>query len=294
MATATIIILLTSLFAGTASADLKVVTTLPWIGSIVRDLGKDRVNVTVLVKPSQDPHMIEARPSMILAARKADIIMYNGLDLEIGYLPVIIESSKNRKIQPGMPGNFDCSRYIAVIEKPAAVDRGLGDIHPLGNPHYHLSPRNVRSVAEGIARALSGLDPENEAFYKANAVSFRTRLDEKRREWNRKTLAGRKFISYHRFFEYLAHEYGFKIVGYVEDKPGIPPSASHMESLIDTSKRTKLNGMLTTVYSERAAADFLSKKTGIKVIVIPHDVGSIHEALDWFRLMDLVFDALSV
>ena len=113
----------------------------------MNDLGKDRIKLTVLVKPSQDPHQIEAKPSMILAARKADVIMYNGLDLEIGYLPLLIESSKNPKIQPGKPGNFDCSRFVSVIEKPTAVDRSLGDVHPLGNPHYHLSPRNIRNIA---------------------------------------------------------------------------------------------------------------------------------------------------
>ena len=137
-------------------AKLNVVATLPWIGSIASDLGKDRINVTALVKPNQDPHQIEAKPSMILAARKADILIYNGLDLEIGYLPLLIESSKNPKIQPGKPGNFDCSRFVSVIEKPTAVDRSLGDVHPLGNPHYHLSPGNMRAIVDGMARSALG------------------------------------------------------------------------------------------------------------------------------------------
>jgi zinc/manganese transport system substrate-binding protein len=151
----------------------------------------------------------------------------------------------------------------------------------------------MRNIAEGIARALMDLDPDNGAFYKANAASFRARLDEKRKQWSRKALAGRKFISYHKFFEYLAYEYGFELVGYIEDKPGIPPSASHIEGLIDTARRTKLDGILTTTYFERTAPDFLSKKTGIKVIVLPHEVGSTPETKDWFSLMDLVLNALS-
>jgi zinc/manganese transport system substrate-binding protein len=286
------IFLLICFFAGPSFAALNVVTTLSWIGSIVNDLGKDRIKLTVLVKPSQDPHQIEAKPSMILAARKADVIMYNGLDLEIGYLPLLIESSKNPKIQPGKPGNFDCSRFVSVIEKPTAVDRSLGDVHPLGNPHYHLSPRNIRNIAEGVARALSELDPDNAAFYQANAASFRTRLDEKQKVWSQKPLRGKKFISYHKFFEYLANEYGFELVGYIEAKPGIPPSANHMESLIDLARRTRIDGIFTTTYFARTAPDFLSEKTGVKVIVVPHEVGATPAAKDWFSLMDQVFAAL--
>ena len=123
-----------------AFAGLNVVATLPWIGSLAKEIGKDKVNLTVLVKPNQDAHMIEAKPSMILAARKADIIMYDGLDLEIGYLPLIIESSKNSKLMPGQTGNFDCSQFVTVVKKPTTVDRSMGDVHPLGDPHYHFSP----------------------------------------------------------------------------------------------------------------------------------------------------------
>jgi zinc/manganese transport system substrate-binding protein len=286
-------LLVMSFFATPCFAKLNVVATLPWIGSIVEDLGKDRVKVTVLVKPGQDPHQIEAKPSMILAARKADVIMYNGLDLEIGYLPILIESSRNPKIQPGKPGNFDCSRFVSVIEKSTAVDRSLGDVHPLGNPHYHLSPGNMGNIAEGIARALSDLDPDNTAFYRSNAASFRARLEERRKVWGRMSLRGKKFISYHKFFEYLADEYGFQLLGYIEAKPGIPPSASHMESLIDLARRVKLDGILTTEYFSRKAPDFLSGKTGVKVIVVPHEIGATPGATDWFSLMDQVFAALS-
>jgi zinc/manganese transport system substrate-binding protein len=274
-------------------AELNVVATLPWIGSLANELGKDKVNVTILVKPSQDPHQIEAKPSMILAARKADVIMYNGLDLEIGYLPLLIESSKNPNIQPVKPGNFDCSRFVQVLEKPTAVDRSLGDVHPLGNPHYHLSPRNIRSVVEGMAQALSALDPENKTYYLSNAASFRSRIDERQKVWSQKPLRGKKFITYHKFFEYLANEYGFQLVGYVEAKPGIPPSASHIETLIDLAKRANVDGILTTAYQTTKATDFLSQKTGVKVIVVPHEVGSTPQAFDWFSLMDQLFAALS-
>src|SRR3990172_2818325 len=141
-----------------ALAKVNVVATLPFIGSIAKEIGKDKIDITTLIKPSQDPHFAEAKPSMILAARKADIIMYNGLDLEIGYLPRIIESSNNPKIQPGKTGNFGCSQFVAAIEKPVSVDRSIGDVHPLGNPHYLFSPKNILKVAEGISTVLSELD----------------------------------------------------------------------------------------------------------------------------------------
>jgi zinc/manganese transport system substrate-binding protein len=156
----------------TAHAAIHVVATLPWIGSIVRELGGDKVQVTVLVKPSQDPHIIDAKPSFILAARKADVFMYNGLDLEIGYLPLIVESSRNAKLQPGKPGNFDCSRFVTVVEKNSTVDRSLGDVHPLGNPHYQYSPTNVQRVAEGIADRLAQLDGTHTEFFQLRLKAF--------------------------------------------------------------------------------------------------------------------------
>ena len=155
-----------------AFAGINVVATLPWIGSAAKEIGKDKINVTVLVKPTQDAHDIEAKPSMILAARKADIIMYDGLDLEIGYLPLIIESSKNPKLMPGQPGNFDCSQFITVLEKPTTVDRSMGDVHPLGNPHYHFSPSRVLRVAAGMARLLADSDKGNAGYYEANYQGF--------------------------------------------------------------------------------------------------------------------------
>lgn len=195
--------------------------------------------------------------------------------------------------QPGRPGNFDCSRFVAAIEKPLAADRSLGDVHPLGNPHYHLSPGNMRNIAEGISRTLSQLDPGNASFYQENASGFRKKLDERRKEWGTAQLRGKKFVSYHKYFEYLAQEYGFQLVGYIEAKPGIPPSPGHIESLIELAKGTKLDGILTTAYFPRTAPDFLARKTGLKVIVIPHEVGATPQATDWFKLMDLVFASLS-
>jgi zinc/manganese transport system substrate-binding protein len=275
-----------------AYAKLNVRATLPWIGSLAAELGKDKVNIKVIVKPSQDPHYIEAKPSMILATRDADILMYNGLDLEIGYLPLLIESSRNPKIQPGQPGNFDCSRFVNVIEKQPTADRSMGDVHPLGNPHYHFSPSNVLRVARGMAGELSTIDPGNAAFYSANLASFEERSRNKQTQWAKKSLKGKIFIAYHKYFEYMATEFGFRLVGYVEPKPGIPPSAGHIEKLIEIMKKTKLDGILVTPSYGKEEAEALSKKTGVKVIIVPQDVGSVRGTNDWFSFMDAVLSSL--
>jgi zinc/manganese transport system substrate-binding protein len=275
-----------------AFAGLNVLATLPWIGSAAKEIGKDKINVSVLAKPSQDAHFLEAKPSMILAARKADIIMYDGLDLEIGYLPLIIESSKNPKLMPGQQGNFDCSQFITVLEKPTTVDRSMGDVHPLGNPHYHFSPSRVLRVAEGIARLLADADKSNAAYYEANYKAFAERVREKEKQWHTIPLQGRKYVAYHKYFEYLADEFGFRFIGYLEPKPGIPPSAGHIESLIETMKKEKPSAILVTPAYGMQEAESLSAKTGVKVIVLPHDVGSMPGTDDLISFWDKVITSL--
>ena len=284
--------LVSVLFATTAHAKVQVVTTMGWIGSLAREIGKDKVEVVSLIKPSQDPHMIEAKPSMIVAVRKSDILMYNGLDLEIGYLPRLIESSRNPKVQPGNAGNFDCSRYVTVIEKPETVDRGMGDVHPQGNPHYHYSARNVASIAAGMAKTFSELAPGDAAYFNANLAIFQATLKERQARWSAHQLKGKKFLSYHKYFEYLARDFGFSLIGYVEPKPGIPPSAGHIESLIEMARRDRPAGILTTPYHGTKEVAFLSQKTGVRGIVLPHDVGATPAAKDWFTLMDQVLGLL--
>ncbi|HXY54158.1 MAG TPA: metal ABC transporter substrate-binding protein [Nitrospirota bacterium] len=275
-----------------AFAGVNVVATLPWIGSLAHEIGKDKVNVTVLVKSSQDAHTIEAKPSMILAARKADIIMYDGLDLEIGYLPLIIESSKNPKLMPGKIGNFDCSQFITVLEKPATFDRSMGDVHPLGNPHYHYSPSRVLRVAEGMARLFTDADKVNADFYRANYKAFADRVKAKETEWRAVPLNGKKYVAYHKYFEYLANEFGFRLIGYMEPKPGIPPSAAHIEELVRLMKEEKPDAILVTPAIGKEEAEALSSKTGVKVIVLPNDVGSLEGTDDLISFWDKVVSLL--
>ena len=280
------------LYATSASAKVNVVATLPFIGSLAKEIGGDRIDITVLVKPNQDPHYVEAKPSMILAARKADILMYNGLDLEIGYLPVLIESSKNPAIQPGKAGNFDCSKYVRPIERLSSVDRSMGDVHPLGNPHYIYSRKNILNVADGMTEVLSSVDSGNSGFYKERLAAFKDRLNKRQAEWGKKQLNGKKFIAYHNMFSYLAAEFGFQIIGFIEPKPGIPPSAGHIEGLIEAMKRERPDAVIITPDAGKNEAEFLSQKTGVKSILLPRDVGSTTAAKDWFSLMDEIISLL--
>jgi len=285
-------IVLLTVFATPAFAGMNIVATLPWIGDLAKEIGKDKVSVTVLVKPNQDPHVIEAKPSMILAARKANIIMYNGLDLEIGYLPLILESSKNPRIMPGNIGNFDCSQFVIVTDKPTSVDRSMGDVHPLGNPHYHFSPSNVFRVAEGMTKLLMEADRDNANFYRENLKAFSERLKQRQKQWQTVQIKGKNYIAYHKFFEYLAAEFGIRFIGYLEPKPGIPPSAAHIEEMIAITRRSKPDGILVTPDYGRKEAEAFSSRTGVRVIVLPLDVGSLKGTDDWFSFMDLVIDSL--
>ncbi len=282
-------------FADSAFAEVNVVATLPWIGSIAKEIGQDKINVAVLVKSGQDPHHVEAKPSMIVAAKNADIIMYNGLDLEVGYLRLIITSSRNPKIQPGQKGNLDCSGDANVIEKAHTdLDRSMGDVHPSGNPHYHLSPDNVLKAAKTISERLSSLDGGNSDFYRSRLDIFEKGLREKMKEWDERMapLKGKKVILYHRDMNYLMERYGIGVVGYIEPKPGIPPTPKHLQSLIETGKREGVSAVLVNSYFERRSPSFVAEKTGGKMLALPIDVFGIPEAKDYISLMDYVTNAM--
>lgn len=286
------IVLILLAAAAPAAAAVTVVTTLPWIGSLAREIGGSGVSVTVLVKSHQDPHYVEAKPSMILAARRADILMYNGLDLEIGYLPLILESSRNPKVMPGKPGNFDCSRFVTAIERPTVPDRSLGDVHPLGNPHYYFSAVNILRVAEGIAVRFAEIDSANAGRYRESFRKFAEQLKEKRKRWATLPLKGKKFVAYHKLFEYLAGEYGFRIVGYLEPKPGIPPSAAHLKGLLEMVQRDDPDGILAMLHYGRKESEAFGARSGLRVIILPSDVGSMPATDTWFDFMDKTLSAL--
>lgn len=280
-----------TLFTSPAHAAVKVVATLPWIGSLAKEIGKDKVDVTTLVKISQDPHSIEARPSMIAATRRADILMYNGLDLEVGYLPILMEAAKNPSINPGNVGNLNCSVYVTTLEIPASASRENGDVHPLGNPHYHLSPVNIKKVAIGMGERMAKVDQANAEFYRGNAARFSAQVDLKMKEWKGRKLKGKQFVSQHKYFEYLAADFGFRILGYLEEKPGIPPRSAHIQMLIADISKQKPDAILSTEYHNQKIPQFVSSKSGVKMVIVPHDVGA-NGSKDWFSLMNAVIKVL--
>ena len=286
---------LTIAFITPAYAEVNVVATLPWIGSVAKEIGKDKINVAVLVKPGQDPHFAEAKPSMIVAARNADIIMYNGLELEVGYLPLIVTSSRNPKIQPGQKGNLDCSGDVNVIERAQTdLDRSMGDVHASGNPHYHLSPDNVLKTARAISERFSSIDGGNSGFYKSRLDIFEKSLREKMKEWDERMapLKGKKVILYHKDMNYLMERYGIGVVGYIEPKPGIPPTPKHLQSLIETGKREGVSAVLVNTYFEKRSPSFVAEKTGGRMLALPIDVLGVPEASNYISLMDYITSAI--
>jgi len=275
-------------------AALNIVATLPWIGSVARDIGKDKVEVKVLVRPSLDPHFIQPKPSMLLAVRRADILIYNGLGLEAGYLPVLVEASRNRLVATGRPGNIDASKFVEVIGFDDKADRSMGDVHPGGNPHYHFSPSNILRVAEGLTAAFALADPVNAGFFRDNLELFRARITEKRREWEGFGLEGKNFIAFHKLFEYLARDFGFEITGYIEPRPGVPPSSAYIQGLVEAMKVSRPAAILTASYYGPRQVQWLARETGIGVVEVPHDVGAGLGGAgeDWFGFMDRVIRAI--
>jgi len=276
-----------------AASKLNVMTATQDLASLAREVGGDLIVADSIAMGYQDPHFVEAKPSFLLKLQKADLLVVVGLQLEIGWLPPLITQSRNAKIQVGAPGYLDMSQSCQILEIPTGqVTRAMGDVHPLGNPHYHYSPARILSVAEGMAAALSVLDPPHADAYKANLATFREKVRAKQKEWSALPTKGRRFIAYHKLFEYLASDFGFTITAYVEPKPGIPPSAGYIERLIETIRQSRPNGILTTPIYGRKEVDFLTQKTGVRGIVIPNDVGAVPGAKDWFSFMDQTLSAL--
>lgn len=287
-----IIIFILFLFSLSHFAEINAVCTLPWIKNILSEIGSDKIQVSSLVKPDEDPHYVEPKPSMLIVVRKADILFYNGLDLEIGYLPRIIESSNNPKVQPGREGNVDLSQFLKPIEKPSSYDRSMGDVHPLGNPHYYYSPQNIKEVAKGITKILSKMDLSNSDFYRKNLENFLQKVSIKEEEWKKLNLKDKKIITYHKFLNYLSNEYDFQIVTEIEPKPGIPPSAKYLSTLLEILKTNKINLIIITNVVGEKEANYLSQKSGVKVKIVAIDVGGKEEAKDLISLIDSILKAV--
>src|SRR5512138_365452 len=272
----------------TAAAQLKVVTSTTDLHDIARAVGGNRITTTHIGEGYQDPHFIEAKPSFVLQLRNADVWAFVGLDLEIGWMPLLLQGARNPKLQPGQPGYVDASRVISVLDMArGTVDRSQGDVHPLGNPHYWLDPENGRRLAKLFRETFSRLDAKNAAVYEANEKAFTARLDGAERSWQADlaTIKDKPVVAWHTSWRYFAEYTGMNIVGFMEPKPGVPPSPAHLAGLIQTMKQTGAKVIVMEPFYDRRTADFVASKTGAKVLVLPPSVGGAKGLHDYIQLM---------
>jgi zinc/manganese transport system substrate-binding protein len=268
--------------------NLNVVTSYPYIEDITKKIGQDKVNVSSLSKGEWDPHFVIPKPSLIAKSRRADLLIINGAQIEIGWLPPIIRQANNSEIQPGNKGFLDLSNFIGLIQVPSNISRAQGDVHPLGNPHFILDPENVLIVSKVINEKLCQLDNSNCSYYSKNNETFTKKWKEKLKIWNTKMkpLRDTKVIEYHRVFDYFLNRYGLKVENTLEPLPGIPPTPKHLATVIDTVRKESIKINLRAVYNPNDPSKLLSDKTGSNLITLPHDVNSTKEADDIFSLFD--------
>jgi zinc/manganese transport system substrate-binding protein len=267
---------------------LNVFSCEPEWASLVEELAGDNAEITLATTALQDPHMLQARPSLIAGARSADLLICTGADLEIGWLPLLLRRAGNPAIQPGSPGHFMAADYVRRIEIPASVDRSQGDVHPQGNPHIHLHPRNIERVAEALAERLAELDTANAAAYRANAADFLQRWSEARAGWEERgaALAGMRLVSHHRSFSYLAEWLGLDIVATLEPKPGIPASGAQLSRLLEQLTPAPPAGIIRAQFENEKPAHWLSDRLSIPVIEMAFTVGGADSATDLFGLYE--------
>jgi zinc/manganese transport system substrate-binding protein len=273
-------LLLSVLFATFAFAQLEVDTTYSTLGAVAKKIGGDLVHVTVLGSPKFDPHFIVPKPSLLSKLRRADLLIINGGGLEDGFLPPLITNANNANIQPGAKGFLDMSHFIDMIDKPASVSRGFGDIHAEGNPHYSMDPYNISIMAKVIANKLSFLDTENAKVYENNLADFLKNWEEYLAKLDAKmaTCKDKKVIEYHELFNYFLKRYDFVSYGNIEPLPGIASSSKHTIELINTMKENGIKIILQDVYHEKKTAEFIGSKTDAKVAILPHEVGAVEGA----------------
>lgn len=283
--------LLAALAAGApaVAAQPKVIATTEDLAALVREVGGDRVSVEALARGYQDPHFVEAKPSFILKLHDADLLVLVGRELEIGWLPPLITQSRNARIQPGGPGYLDASIGVRILEIPTTqITRAMGDVHPQGNPHYWLDPANGRIIARAIVAALARLAPADRAYFEQRYADFDRRLAEAEKRWSAAMApyAGTKVVTYHRSWPNFAERFGLDVIGYVEPKPGIPPSPQHTIQLIDEMKRQGVKVILVEPYFDLRTPESIAREVGGKVLVLAPSVGGVKEASDYIRLFD--------
>ena len=281
-------------FGSAAEAKVRVVTSLQDLASIAQSIGGGRVDTFALAKGYQDPHFVDAKPSFVLQLSRADLLIVAGLELELGYLPPLIDQSRNNKIHPGSPGYLDASAGCEILQRPTVqVTRAMGDVHPFGNPHYWIEPANGRVIARAIAARLSQLDRSGSDEYQRNLAAFEQRLTRKEAEWKAKMApyAGTKVVTFHNSWPNFAKAFNLNVVGHIEPKPGIPPSPSHTLEIINLIQAQKVPVILVEPYFDKKTPNYIAGKTGAKVVTLYPSVGGTPAITDYFALFDADIDA---
>ena len=271
------------------AAALKVVTTTADLAALTREVGGDKVQVDALAKGYQDPHFVEPKPSFILLVNRADLLVLVGRELEIGWLPPLITSSRNPKIQVGASGYLDASLNVKILEIPTGqITRAMGDVHPSGNPHYWLDPGNGRRIAEAIRNKLSELAPIDRSYFEQRYAAFDRRLAEAEKKWDAimAPYKGTKIVTYHRSWPNFVERFGLSVIGYVEPKPGIPPSPSHTLNLIGEMKRQGVKLIMVEPYFDLKTPQAVATQVGGKVLILAPSVGGTKEATDFIQLFE--------
>jgi zinc/manganese transport system substrate-binding protein len=286
LATAAAILIAAATFP--AQAALNVFACVPEWAALATELGGDKVSVYQASTALQDPHRIEARPSLVARMRSADLAICTGAELEVGWLPVLLQTAGNARVQPGKPGFIAAADLVDKLDVPTNLDRAEGDIHPAGNPHIHLDPHNVAKVAAAVTERLRQVDVPNAAFYAARGKDFQDRWQQAVARWEKEgaSLRGKKVVCHHKSATYLLHWLGMTEIMNVEPKPGIPPSTGHLTELVARLKAEPADLIIRAAYNDPKATEWLAQRTGIPLVMVPYTVGGTPEAKDLFALFD--------
>lgn len=272
----TLALISTGAAASSAAAQLRVVATTPDLASLAREIGGNAVSVTALAKPTEDPHFVDPKPSHIVTLNRADVLIEGGAELELGWLPPLLENARNSKIAAGAPGRIVASEGIRLIEVPTSFDRSKGDIHSLGNPHFLIDPVNAKIVARNIAQHFAQVDPKSAAAYRGNLAKFNSNIDGKLAEWQKQLAPyrGAKVVTYHKDFGYLANRFNLQVVETLEPKPGISPSPAHLAKVIGTMKAASVRVILVQPFQNRRTAETVARQTGAAVLDVGQQPGA--------------------
>jgi zinc/manganese transport system substrate-binding protein len=277
-----------SLLASSAQAAVKVLACEPEWQSLAEELGGDKVQATSATNALQDPHRVEARPGLIARTRNADLLVCTGLELEIGWLPVLVQQSGNARIAAGQPGHFEAGAFVPRLDVPSRLDRSEGDVHAAGNPHIQQNPHNIALVASALSKRLAQLDPANAAFYQQRQAAFAARWNAAMAKWEQQAapLRGVAIVEHHKNMEYLLNWLGMRQVGTLEAKPGVEPSAAHLGELLQQLQQQPAKMVIRAAYQDGRPSQWLSERAHIPAVMLPFTVGGDDKAKDLFSLFD--------